>query len=215
MEVLVRAVRGKHFDGIQPAQTSTFKNFLSVITSIQALAQEVLSHLNPRPDRMQLTMSSYRVLLLPNSLIMWLSESTTLIISKKPMDLMLCSGSKIFKNWRFVHSTRCPTVQSAKYVCCLGFCDSSCQRITSNITISTFLCHWWSGPVDLQTRESLSFHHVWSCLGSAGIDVQVCIASRLLRELGPGWPICFTNLSLGRMIAYLMISRRWRHWGDF
>ncbi|PLW13485.1 hypothetical protein PCANC_15611 [Puccinia coronata f. sp. avenae] len=40
MEVLVRAVRGKHFDGIQPAQTSTFKNFLSVITSIQALAQQ-------------------------------------------------------------------------------------------------------------------------------------------------------------------------------
>jgi len=40
MEVLVQAVRGKHFDGIQPAQTETFKKFLSVICSIQALAQE-------------------------------------------------------------------------------------------------------------------------------------------------------------------------------
>ncbi|WAQ87939.1 hypothetical protein PtA15_9A63 [Puccinia triticina] len=40
MEVIVQAVRGKRFDGIQPAQTETFKKFLSIICNIQAMAQE-------------------------------------------------------------------------------------------------------------------------------------------------------------------------------
>ncbi|KAA1096075.1 hypothetical protein PGT21_004275 [Puccinia graminis f. sp. tritici] len=40
MEVLVRAVRGKRFAGIQPAQTETFRKFVSIICNLQAMAQE-------------------------------------------------------------------------------------------------------------------------------------------------------------------------------
>ncbi|KAH9457106.1 hypothetical protein Pst134EA_021003 [Puccinia striiformis f. sp. tritici] len=54
MEVLVRAVRGKHFDGIQPAQIETFKKFLAIICDLQAKAQkgtpvaELIDHLVER-----------------------------------------------------------------------------------------------------------------------------------------------------------------------